>query len=274
MGVRNGAVDPSGQTASADHGDIVVERGPVSVVTLNRPAKRNAVTLRMWGELSGIFTSLDADRSVRAIVLTGRGSFSAGADISEFDALRSNAAQAAQYEHVVEGALSRLQECSKPTIAAVEGYCFGGGMALAQSCDFRISDSTAMFSVPAAKLGIVYNLQECRSLVSIVGVTNAKHILLSGEKFSAAHASRIGFVELVHDGGALQNAMRLGATLAANAPLSLSGMKFIVNCLSEGSASDNKAAIEAKIEKALESRDYREAVAAFREKREVEFHGL
>lgn len=272
--VRNGAVGTPVEAQRPDSADIAVARGRVSVISFNRPAKKNAITLRMWGELADIVSSLAADRSVRAIVLTGEESFSAGADISEFGDVRANAAQAAKYEGVVEEALSRLYDCQKPTIAAISGYCLGGGMALAQACDFRIADSTAVFSVPAAKLGIVYNAHECRSLVAIVGATNAKHILFTGERFNAAHAARIGFVELVHDGEALQNAKHLGATLAANAPLSISGMKFIVNCLSQGDVEENKSAIASKIDEALESRDYREAVAAFREKRKVEFHGV
>jgi enoyl-CoA hydratase/carnithine racemase len=272
--VRNGAMGTPVEAKRPDSADIVVARGRVSVISFNRPAKRNAITLQMWGELGQIVGSLQADTSVRAIVLTGGENFSAGADISEFGDVRANAGQAAKYESVVEETLSRLYDCEKPTIAAISGYCLGGGMALAQACDFRIADSTAVFSVPAAKLGIVYNAHECRSLVSIVGATNAKHILFTGERFNAAHAARIGFVELVHDGEALQNAKHLGTTLAANAPLSISGMKFIVNCLSEGSVEEYQSAIASKIDEALESRDYREAVAAFREKRKVEFHGV
>lgn len=273
-GVRNGATGTPVEARGPDSTDIVVERGRVSVISFNRPAKRNAITLRMWGEFSETIASLELDRSVRAIVLTGEECFSAGADISEFKDVRSNAAQAAKYESVVESALSRLYDCSKPTIAALHGFCFGGGMAIAQACDFRFADSTAVFSVPAAKLGIVYNAHECRSLVSIVGASNAKRILFSGERFNAAHAARIGFVELVHDGEALHNAMQFGMALANNAPFSISGMKFIVNRLSEGRVDQNRSAIAAKIEQALESWDYREAIAAFREKRKAEFRGV
>jgi enoyl-CoA hydratase/carnithine racemase len=272
--VSSDAKGAPGEARAPDSADIVVDRGRVSVVSFNRPDKRNAITLKMWRDLSAIVSSLESDNSVRAVVLTGDGCFSAGADISEFGQVRANAEQAAKYEGVVEDTLSRLHDCSKPTIAAVQGFCLGGGMALAQACDFRIADSTASFSVPAARLGIVYNERECQSLVSIVGVTNAKHILFSGERFNAAYAARIGFAELVHDGEALQNATHLGETLAANAPLSISGMKFIVNRLSEGRAEQSRPAIASKIHQALESRDYREAVAAFRDKRKVEFCGM
>ncbi len=269
--VRASEADPF---TAFESSDILVDRGRISVVTLNRPAKKNAVSLAMWRHLAKIFAELDEDASVRAVILTGRESFSAGADISEFQTDRSDIAQTKRYEAAVGAALSAIHHLPKPVIAAVGGHCVGGGLALAQACDFRLAEPSAIFGVPAAKLGIVYGPEECRQLASIVGVTHTKRILLGGERFDAAQAVRIGFVELCPEGGSLAAAEQLARALAENAPLSMSGMKFILNAIGAGRVEAHSAEIDAKINKALVSEDYREAVIAFREKRKAAFKGF
>lgn len=245
--------------------DIIVDRQRVALVTFNRPAKRNAIRLDMWQSLAEIFVDLGADPTVRVVILTGNECFSAGADISEFATKRSTAEQTERYEAAVTEALSAIYHLSCPTIAAVHGYCIGGGMAIAQACDFRIADITATFAVPAAKLGIVYSVEECRQLASIVGIANAKRILLSAERFDARYAADIGLAELCDDDQAITAAQRLAARLAENAPMSVSGIKFILNSLADGTTEADFHEINARVKSARSSDDYRQAVEAFDE---------
>lgn len=255
--------------------DIIVEGadGPLVSVTLNRPAKRNCVSLTMWRELAAIFTELGGHRGVRAIVLTGAGgNFCSGADISEFRAVRATAAAAASYEGAVDAATHAIRDCPKPTIARISGYCVGGGCGLALACDFRIADATARLGIPAARLGIVYGLTDCRLLVALVGLANAKRMLYTGEIFSAREAEAMGLVGIPDDD--IEKATRdFAERLAANAPLSIAGSKLILNGVAFDEVERRHAAIDEAIATAAESRDYREAARAFIAKRAPTFRG-
>ena len=126
--------------------DIVLDRSDpaVAIVTINRPRRRNAMKLAMWQELGRIFTDLSAEPELRAAILTGNGgAFCAGADISEFDEVRATIEDGRAYEAAADACQTAISRCSKATIAAVSGPCFGGGVGLALSCDFRIADSSA-----------------------------------------------------------------------------------------------------------------------------------
>ncbi len=257
-------------------GDLVFDRADVTVpvLALNRPKRRNACTLAMWRAFPEIFTELAEDATVRAVIVTGKGgSFCAGADISEFDEARGNAEDGVVYEAAVERCYAAIRNLPKPTIAAIDGYCVGGGVALAAACDFRIADRTARFGIPAARLGIVYSEQECRALMALVGLTRAKEMLFSGAQLDAARAREIGFVDRLADGDALAAARAFARPMADNAPLSIAGAKLILNALAAGEAETRRDAFEAAIVAAMESEDYREGIRAFAEKRPPAFTG-
>src|SRR5580698_785277 len=137
---------------------LVTARDHVGVVSLNRPEVRNAVTLSMWRELASIFSNLARDGDIRAIVLTGS-DLCVGADVSEFDTLRENKDQSAEYEIAVDNCSAAIANVSKPVIAAISGYCLGGGCHLALACDFRLADHSAKLGIPSAKLSIVYGVK-------------------------------------------------------------------------------------------------------------------
>ena len=168
---------------------VSVEGRGVAIVTLNRPAKRNAVSLAMWRRLGAIFPELEERDDVRVVILTGAGgNFCAGADISEFPTLRADSKSGRIYEAANEAAAMALRDCRKPTIAAVSGYGMGGGCALALACDFRVGDATTRMGIPAARLGVVYGELDCAMLYRQVGLANAKRVLYSGRAFDAASA--------------------------------------------------------------------------------------
>ena len=256
--------------------DILVAepRSGIPVVTLNRPAKRNAVTLAMWRELRSIFEDLGDRRDVRAVILTGAGGhFSAGADISEFTSVRKDAETGTAYEDEVDRCYAALAEIPKPTVAAVRGYCVGGGCELALCCDFRVADATARFGVPPAKLGIVYSVRECRSLMSVVGYVNAKRMLFNGDVVSLEEAAGMGLVDDVIDGDIVEGAVDFAAGMVANAPISIAGMKLILRSIMAGETERDAAAIEDIFSRSMDSDDAAEGARAFTEKRAPRFTG-
>lgn len=257
---------------------IVVDRTDPAcvVVTLNRPEKRNALSLALWRELASIFAALEDDEHARVVILTGAGGyFCAGADISEFAEVRTGKAAGEIYEAAVEQCNVSIQTLSKPTIAAISGFCIGGGFALAQVCDFRVADTTAVFAVPPARLGIVYSRHECETLLALVGLAKAKEILFTAEQFGIEQATAYGVVDRVADDGTnvLATAREFAARITGNAPLSLKGMKLILNALAAGAADDKRGEIKAHINAAIESDDYKEAVRSFADKRQPQFRG-
>jgi enoyl-CoA hydratase/carnithine racemase len=250
--------------------DVRVDHA-IATVTLDRSTQRNAMTLAMWRELARLFGELGRDGAVRVIMLTGAGGhFSVGADITEFDALRADAAQSAAYEQAVDACSDAIAAAPKPTIAVVDGYCLGGGCHLAMACDFRFAGDLTVFGIPAARLSIVYGLRSTRRLLALVGLANAKRVLFAGERFGAAEALRIGLADVVAD-HAIRAADEFAATLVDNAPLSIAGAKLMLDGLAMGTL--DPAAAQAAIDRAAQSEDYAEGRRAFAEKRRPAFRG-
>jgi enoyl-CoA hydratase/carnithine racemase len=252
---------------------VNVDTAGVATVTLNRPKRRNAVTLAMWRQLGEAFLDLAERADTRVVVLTGAGGhFCAGADISEFGAVRSTVEQGHAYEQAVDGCTGALMQLRKPTIAAISGYAVGGGCGLALACDFRVADATAQLGIPAARLGIVYGPVDCRNLLSLVGLSRAKEVLFAARRYDAASALRIGLVDHVVDDLAA-GVRALAEELAGNAPLAIAGAKLVLETLARGETERRIGEIHAAVERALESEDYREGVRAFGEKRRPRFTG-
>ncbi len=252
--------------------DIDVTRdGATAVVTLNRPAQRNAMTLAMWKEAARLFGEFGRDDTVRAVILTGAGgNFSVGADISEFGKVRVDIEQSTAYEVAVDASTDAIADLAKPTIAVADGYCLGGGCHLAMACDFRFAGLTASFGIPAARLSIIYGLRSTQRLYALVGLAASKRILFSAERFDAAEALHIGFADVLAD-DPMQAAKNFAATLADNAPLSISGAKFMLNGMAMGTLVPGE--VQAVIDRASASHDYSEGRRAFAEKRRPMFTG-
>src|ERR1700726_1106005 len=152
--------------------------GPFGHIIFNTPARHNAVSLEMWQGLAQIMDDFEADDAVRVIVVSGAGgkAFVSGADISEFKEKRANEDAAAAYSKISEASRLRLQETLKPTTAMIRGYCIGGGLAPAISCDIRIAAEGSRFGIPAAKLGLGYAYDGIKKMIDLVGPAYAREI--------------------------------------------------------------------------------------------------
>src|SRR5215470_5374067 len=235
--VRSGEAPGFWQRAMGTAQEIGVsaEASGIATVTLNRPGKRNAVSLAMWHRLADIFAELGDRKEVRVVILAGTGAhFCAGADISEFSTVRFDSQSGRSYEAANEAASMALRDCPKPTIAAVSGYGVGGGCALALACDLRVGDATTRMGIPAARLGIVYGELDCALLLRQLGLANAKRVLLTGRAFDAGVCAAMGLLDIVSAGQALAAARILADEIAGNAPLSLLGSKLVLDALAGG----------------------------------------
>jgi enoyl-CoA hydratase/carnithine racemase len=251
----------------------IERRDGIAYVILNRPAVKNAVTFAMWRELAEIFSRFAGDQEVRGVVLKGAGKdFSVGADISEFEKIRDDRHQSAAYEVAVDRCSGAIAALGKPVVAAISGYCLGGGCHLALACDFRFSDRTATIGIPSAKLSIVYGVHSVQRLLALTGVSNAKRILYSADRYPAEQAVSMGLIDELHEDAGLAAELFL-QRLAANAPLSIAGAKYMLNGLSMGPGALDLAVAQRFIDEASDSEDFKEGRRAFAEKRPPRFRG-
>ena len=257
--------------------DILVERdGSVATVVFNRPRMRNAISLAMWTDIARVTGELGRDDEVRAIVYRGAGrqAFASGADISEFEEQRKDAASARHYGAQTEAAYSAIRTCPKPTVAMVFGYCMGGAMALAMACDLRFGAEGSRFGIPAARLNIIYPVSSVGQLVDLVGPAYAKDILFSARTVEDREALAIGFIQRLVAVDDLEPATyEYLATVADNAPMSVRGSKLTVEYALEGFTDASRAHLRQLALEAYESQDYKEGTRAFMEKRAPRFTG-
>lgn len=260
-----------------DAAEILVDvSADIATVTFNRPEVRNAITYAMWRQIPNIVSDLEKDSRVRVVVIRGAGekAFIAGADISQFEEVRSDMERAKVYNEATMAAMRSLWNCEKPLLAMIHGYCMGGGCAVAVACDVRIAAAGARFGIPAAKLGLAYSQGAARFLVSVVGPAHAKEMLFTGRVFDASEAKSMGLLNMVVPEDALERTTYdIAKTIAANAPLSVQACKLVINsCLLDPEQRD-MGEIEAAIRRCFDSRDYKEGVRAFMEKRAPRFEG-
>jgi enoyl-CoA hydratase/carnithine racemase len=257
-------------------GRIRVEHeGPIGWLVFDQPERRNAISVEMWEEIPRAAARLDADESVRVVVLRGAGedAFVSGADISEFAGQRTGAA-ASHYEERNARAFLALASLGKPVIAMIRGWCIGGGVALSLSADLRYASDDAVFAVPAARLGIGYAVGGLETLIRLVGHSAAKEIFFTARRYSAREACDVGLVNRVLPRGELEAFVRDTAErIAQNAPLTVRSVKKIANELAKDPAARDLAGAHASVRRCLESEDYREGMRAFLEKRAPVFRG-
>jgi enoyl-CoA hydratase len=264
-----------GQEVVVEFQNLLVERCPdLAVVTVNRPAKRNALDALTIEELGAAFAELAQDPAVRGVVLTGAGekSFVAGADLTELRGLDLAAGRA--FSQRGQRLLDRIEGLGKPVVAAVNGYALGGGCELALACHVRIASDNAVFGLPEVKLGLVCGYGGTQRLPRLVGKGRALELLLTGDRVDATEALRIGLVNRVVFRDRLrEEAEVLVRRMTANAPLSL---RATLDAVGEGldrplpEAQRRETDLFAEL---VASEDAREGISAFLEKRPARFVG-
>jgi len=260
--------------------DLVSElRGDVLVLTFNRPEKRNALSTEMLQALDDSLDQAAENEMLRAVILTGAGekSFSAGIDLGMlFEHLSSNPSgeRIRRLQGRLQELICRLEELEKPTIAAIEGSCVGGGLEVALGCDLRISSTEAKFGFPEAKIGMLPDLGGTSRLPRLVGPTVAKEWIFTGRLYPAQRALDLGIVnELTSPGQALEKALALARELTSSAPLAIAWAKRVIDGGLSMALRDSLALERDAMTEILPSNDLKEGVAAFLEKRAARFKG-
>ncbi len=247
--------------------------GGIATVTLFNPDKLNALNAAMWRRLATTFAELDADASLRCIVVRGEGAnFAAGGDLLEMREARATRAGALSYHATVATALDAISNCRHPVIALIRGACIGGGLEIAAACDLRIAGVSARLGAPINRLGFSMYPGELVGLLRLVGPAVVKEILLEGRLLTAEEAVRKGVLTRVVAEAELEGEV-LATTqrIAAGAPLVARRHKQWIARLMEGALLD-ASELEASFA-FLDSADYEEGLAAFFEKRTPRFTG-
>ena len=255
---------------------VLEKRGPVGWIILNQPAKRNAINGAMWRGIPPAMAQLDADSEVRCVAFRGAGTeaFAAGADISEFEKIRAERTAVAEYDGLLDKVLHAIQDSRKPSVAMIYGFCMGGGLEIALACDLRYCGESAQFGIPAAKLGLAYNIEGHKRLIETVGHARAREMMYLGRRYGAAEAFAMGLVHgVVEDAELEAHVSGILKTLCENAPLSIANSKTIIEEYVKSSGTPDAALMEAAMVRCAKSADYQEGRRAFMEKRKPRFTG-
>lgn len=250
--------------------------GPIARLVLDNAPRRNALDLAMWRAIPRLIAEAQARAGVRVIVVCAAPGlpFCSGADIAEFSTVRATAEGGRAYEAANEAAFDALAQCSLPVIAAIHGFCLGGGMGLAAACDLRIVAEGAQFGIPAGRLGVGYPPSAMAYVVAAVGPAKARDLFFTARRLDAAEAKALGFADrLVADADLDGAAEALARDIAANAPLTLAAAKAaIARCAGLPGAASAQAC-EQLAAACFDSADYAEGRAAFLAKRSPAFTG-
>ncbi|MEA3194415.1 MAG: enoyl-CoA hydratase [Betaproteobacteria bacterium] len=255
---------------------LVEKRGEVGWIVFNQPAKRNAINNAMWRGIPAAMRQFDVDAGVRCVAFRGAGTeaFSAGADISEFQKIRAERQSVSQYDGLLDEVLHAIQGSRKPSLAMIHGFCMGGGLEVALACDLRYCGESAKFAIPAAKLGLAYNVEGHKRLLETVGHARAREIMFLGRRYDAAEGIAMGLVhEVVADADLDVFVEEKLQTLTENAPLAIANSKTIIEEYVKSSGLPDAARMNAAIDRCARSADYEEGRRAFMEKRKPRFEG-
>ncbi len=246
-------------------------------IRFNNPARHNALSVDMWEAVPALLAQAERDGSIRLVVFSGAGekAFVSGADISQFEDMRAAREAVARYEEMAETALMAIYNCQVPTLSCIQGYCIGGGVNVAISCDIRIASTDSVFSVPAAKLGLGYRYSAMKNLVDLIGPGAAKDLFYTARKIDATEALALGLVTRICAPDGLPGLLvEYTRALADNAPLTVRAGKAITAQILKPSPELDFALCQQLIQSCFASADYAEGRKAFMEKRRPVFRGV
>lgn len=256
---------------------LYVERNKdIAILVLNRPEKKNAITLKMFRKLSSILDELEKDPAIRVLIVRGvdKTAFSAGADITEFLDVRYQAEKAKAYNEAALEAIEKLYRFSRPTIALIQRLAIGGGLELANSCDFRFSSADGTFGITAANIGIIYNVKSTKRLMNLIGVTKTKELLYTAKLIGAEEARDIGLIDYVYASDELEEqCIQFARNISEKSLVANSGIKQVIYKIIDG-ATDEDEELAKSILDSFSSEDYEEGIQAFLEKRRPNFNRI
>jgi len=245
-------------------------------IRFNNPARHNALSVDMWEAVPPLLKLAQEDERVRLVVFSGAGekAFVSGADISQFEDMRAAREAVSRYEAMAEQALMGIHDFPKPTLACIRGYCIGGGVNVAISCDIRIASADSVFAIPAARLGLGYRYSAMKNLVDLIGPGAAKDLFFTARRIDAAEAKSLGLVSRICAPEALEALSgEYTSALADNAPLTVAAGKAITREILKPSPQLDMALCASLIRGCFESADYTEGRTAFMQKRKPVFTG-
>jgi len=261
---------------SASERIIARKEGAIGWLIFNNPAKHNAISMDMAEAVPAVMRGFEEDSAVRVIVVAGAGekAFAAGSDISGFESVRADPQKNKHYNDVNERSYNAVYECTKPTVAMIRGYCIGGGLDFATSCDVRFCSDNAVFAVPAGKLGLGYGHEGILRFGRVIGYMRARDLFLSGRRLGADEALRLGLVHRVIPLAELEaETTAYAQSIADNAPLTLAAIKRAFLEYEKDPALRDLASAQAMIDACFKSADYVEGRNAFAAKRKPQFKG-
>ena len=262
-------------TSSTERVEVWTEAATLHI-RFNNPARHNALSVDMWEAVPPLLAQAELDDAIRLVVFSGAGekAFVSGADITQFEDMRAAKEAVKYYEAMAEESLMSIYNCRKPTLALIRGYCIGGGVNVAISCDIRLASTDSVFSIPAARLGLGYRYSALKNLVNLIGVGAAKDLFFTARRIDAAEAKTLGLVTRLAEPAELAALLaQYTGAMAENAPITVQAGKAIMAEILKPSSDLDMALCQEQIRQCFESEDYAEGRKAFMEKRKPVFKG-
>ncbi len=255
---------------------IAHKDGAIGHIIFNNTDKLNAISLEMWAGMGEAMARLEADAEVRVVVISGAGgkAFAAGADVSKYEEERGAKEDQDRYAKIGEDAMQLIYKSKKVTIAAIDGFCIGGGVSVALVCDLRYCSAKSKFGQPAMRYGIGYRYSSLRRMVDIIGVGASKDMLLGGLQFDSQEAYAKGLVGRVIPDEEFQAFIdKTARSIAIGAPLTAEDVKFTLWTYLQDESKRDLDRCEELFQICYASNDYKEGIRAFAEKRKPAFTG-